>query len=153
MLGKAHTTVARRSSSEFTLSMALAELIELLLKGEAEVGEDVFLSLALHLGRLGDCGLQPLQYLPPAQMKGRSTSGWESSRGKPPEERRCQPPGSREIHASKRGGAKLRAATRVNPGASKLESVTGQAVPTGPGSWTFAAGVTASNSWRFTYGW
>jgi hypothetical protein len=53
--------------------------------------------------------------------KGRSTSGWKSHPGKPPEEPGSQPPSSSEIPASKRGEAKLQAVTRVNPSAASRE--------------------------------
>jgi hypothetical protein len=60
-------------------------------------------------------------------VKGRSTSGCESRPGKPPEEPGSQPPASGEILASKRGEAKLQAATRVNSAASKVGPVRGRA--------------------------
>src|ERR1035437_9568028 len=59
--------------------------------------------------------------------KDRSTSGCESRPGKPPEEPGRQPPASGEILASKRGEAKLQAATRVNSTASQAHPVRGRA--------------------------
>jgi hypothetical protein len=56
-------------------------------------------------------------------VKGRSTSGCESHPGKPPEEPGSQPPTPGEIRPSKRGEAKLQAATDVNSAASKHEPV------------------------------
>ena len=62
-----------------------------------------------------------------AQVKGRPTSGCESRPGKPPEEPGSQPPASGEILASKRGEAKLQAATTVNSAASKRSTREGRA--------------------------
>lgn len=62
-----------------------------------------------------------------ARVKGLPTSGCESRPGKPPEEPGSQPPASGEILASKRGEAKLQAATTVNSAASKRSTREGRA--------------------------
>src|SRR5947209_16036825 len=67
-----------------------------------------------------------LEHMYVCPAKGRTTSGWKSHPGKPPEEPGSQPPASGEIRASKRGEAKLQAVTNVNSAASSVRTRKGR---------------------------